>query len=56
MYPYNRIRCERCGRFIATENIGKHRFTPDTHFTGEKDEYWCINCIQKKKLKEKDGD
>ena len=52
MYPYSRIRCENCGRFISTQNIGKFKFTPDTHFTGESNRYWCIECVNNRKEKE----
>ena len=52
-YPYKQIRCERCGRFIATENIAKHEFIPDTHFTFEENHYWCRDCIREEKYREK---
>jgi hypothetical protein len=34
MYPYNRIKCQRCGKFRATQRVGNG-------------EYWCKRCIQK---------
>ena len=39
MYPYNRVKCEKCGKFVATQNIGN-------------DKYWCIDCIAKQMAKE----
>ena len=38
------MNCLICGKFISIEQIGQHIFTPDTHFSSEKDEYICKSC------------
>jgi hypothetical protein len=40
------LRCLKCGRYISGEQIAEHRFTPDTHFTAEKNEYVGECCIE----------
>lgn len=43
--PCKHVRCEKCGRFLSIfDETVKVDFTPDTHFTCERTEWYCSQC------------
>jgi rubredoxin len=51
---FTKMKCSRCGRFVAMDGNVKILFAPDTHFSSEKTELVCADC-QAKERAEKQG-
>ncbi len=49
-YDVENPRCSSCGRFVSSEQIIESTFIPDTPFTAEEINYYCITCVHKEAI------